>query len=215
MNGRVQTRVAIFAALVAVAAVLVPAGLAAGSHGADPAINGDPSVILLTLGRPDEVTWGDDTQSISTRNNDCLVVDFADPPEILVVTGIGGQLGQVKDGLGVKSAGDGSGEPCGRVEAEDGEAISVALGSHLDGYLMSAIDVDLELKFNAAVEVSFFHEGFEVASDEFSPMGGSDDGPDSSDGDNYRYVFDPDDPVYFDEVEFRPTSGALSLEGGA
>ncbi|MEX0863878.1 MAG: hypothetical protein WD269_03285 [Acidimicrobiia bacterium] len=215
MNGRIQTRVAMLAALLAVTAVLIPAGLALGSHGGDPVLGGDPSVVLLTLGRPDEVTWDGDTQTISTRNNDCLVVDFADIPEILVVSAIGGQLGQVKDGLGVKSPGDGSGEPCGRVEADDDEAISVALGSHLDDYLMSAIDVDLELKFNAVVEISFSHGGIEVASDEFSPMAGSDDGPDSSDGDNFRYVFDPEDPVYFDEVEFRPTAGALSLEGGA
>jgi hypothetical protein len=217
MNGRAQTRVVVFAALVAVAAVLVPAGLAAGSHGGDAVVSGDPSVVYLTLGRSDEVTWGDDTQSIATRNNNCLVVDFAETPEILVVSADGGQLGQVKDGLGVKSPSDGSGEPCGRVEADDDEAISVKLGSHLDDYLMTAIDVDLELKFNAEVEVYFLHDGQPVLEDPdpFSGAGGSDDGPDSNDGDNYRYVFDPEDPVYFDEVVFKPTAGAISLEGGA
>jgi hypothetical protein len=203
-------------AVVALVAVLVPAGLAFGSHESGQAASGDSSVVLLTLGRSDEVTWEGATQGITTRNNNCLVVDLADNPEILVVTAIGGQLGHVKDGLGVKGAGDGSGEPCGRVES-DGEKISVALGSHLDGLLMTAIDVDLELKFNAVVEVSFLHDGTPVTDDPvvFSPMAGSDDGPDSADGDNYRFVFDPEEPVFFDEVVFEPTSGSISLEGGA
>ena len=113
---------------------------------------------------------------------------------------------------------DGSGDPCGRVEAEDGEAISVALGSHLDGYLMSAIDVDLELKFNATVEVVFKLEGATVSTTSFTGSGGSDDGPDSGDGDNFRFFFRPTsggNPVLFDEVVFDPSAGAISLEGGA
>jgi hypothetical protein len=114
---------------------------------------------------------------------------------------------------------DGTGEPCGRVEADDDEKISVALGDDLDGYLMSAIDVDLELKFNASVIVNFYHgEGDPIHTDTFDPTTGSDDGPDSADGDNWRYFERPmngDDPILFDRVEFVPDTGSLSLEGGA
>ncbi|MGH8923267.1 MAG: hypothetical protein ACRDWA_01280 [Acidimicrobiia bacterium] len=195
----------------------MPGGLAAGSHSGSAATDGDPSVVLLTLGQTDQVTWMTDTQAITSKNN-CSVT-FAAAPEILRVTPIGGQLGLVKDGLGVKSSKDGSGEPCGRVEAEDGEAISVSLGSHLDGYLMTAIDVDLELKFNAVVDVIFKHEGSTVHTlTGFTGTGGSDDGPDSGDGDNFRLNYRPLDEgnqVLFDEVVFDPSAGALSLEGGA
>lgn len=91
---------------------------AGGRCGRD-AVTGDPSVVLLTLGRQDKVTWEESTQGITTRRNDCRAVEFADSPELLVVSPIGGQLGEVKDGLGVQGPNDGSGEPCGRIE--DGE----------------------------------------------------------------------------------------------
>ncbi len=200
-------------ALVALVGALLPAGLASGADA-----NGDPSIVLLTLGSTDQVTWMTDTQAITTKGNKCTPVTFAASPEILEVTATGGELGIVKDGLGVKSSNDGAGDPCGRVEAEDGEAISVALGSHLDGYLMSAVDVDLELKFNATVEVLFKLEGATVSTTSFTGSGGSDDGPDSGDGDNYRFDFRPTsggNQVLFDEVVFDPSAGAISLEGGA
>lgn len=204
----------LFGALALLAAVL-PAGLAAGSHDGDSTF-GDPSVVLLTLGSVDRVTWMSETQTITGRNNCSVTFGGSD---LLDFTPTGGQVGFVRDGLGVKSSGDGTGEPCGRVEASDGEAISVSLGSDLDGYLMTAIDVDLELKFNASVDVIFKHDGVTVASVlGFSGTGGSDDGPDSGDGDNYRFFARPtngDDPVSFDEVVFDPTAGAVGLEGGA
>ena len=214
MVKRRRARVLLFGALALVAALL-PAGLAAGSHDGSTTTFGDPSVILLTLGTKDEVRWPNGAQNITIRNNNCSVTI---PTGILNITPIGGQLGAVKDGLGVKSSMDGTGEPCGRVEASDGEAISVALGSDLDGYLMSAIDVDLELKFNAMVDVIFMHDGATVHTfEDFSGTGGSDDGPDSGDGDNFRFSYPgvDDDPILFDTVIFDPTAGAMSLEGGA
>lgn len=228
MTGKVHIRLAVLAALAALAAVLVPAGLAAGSHGDPPVTSGDESIVYLTFGNGpnDAVTWEDSTQNITTKKNDCLAVDFDDPDgaDLLNVTPHGGELGEVKDGLGVKSPGDGSGEPCGRVEADDDEAISVSLGSDLSDYLMVAVDVDLELKFEADVKVEYFHAGATepVATDMFDPSDDADDGPDSKDGDNFRYFHRPTEtvegetvPIYFDEVKFTPTSGAISLEGGA
>ncbi|MGH8959307.1 MAG: hypothetical protein ACRDVK_11625, partial [Acidimicrobiia bacterium] len=215
MVKRRRARVLLFGAL-ALLAALLPAGLAAGSHSGSTVTNGDPSVVLLTLGGTDQVTWMSETQTISGKNN--CTVPFGGS-DLLDFTPVAGQLGFVKDGFGVKSSGDGSGEPCGRIEASDGEALSVSLGSDLDGYLMTAIDVDLELKFNASVDVIFKHEDVTVASVlGFTGSGGSDDGPDSGDGDNFRFFARPggvENPVLFDEVVFDPSAGAISLEGGA
>lgn len=212
----IKKRTRVWASGALIAALLVPAGLAAGSHGETSVSGGAPSVILLTLGRTDAISWQSlQPQRIATSNNDCLVVNF-NGPEILEITPGGGALGHVKDGFGVMGPNDGSGEPCGRVTP--GESISVSLGAAADGYLMSAVDVDLELKFNAAVSISYRHDGVEVAADTFSPGLGSDDGPDSKDGDNYRYFHRPtknNAPAYFDEVVFSTTAGSFSLEGGA
>jgi hypothetical protein len=214
-----KKRLVLLGALAALVAALIPTGMAIGSHEGSPAPAGEPSVVLLTLGNQDEVTWSGNTQPITSKTNRCLSVQFASSPDLLDVSPIGGDLGLVKDGLGVKSVSDGTGEPCGRIEADDDEAISVALGSDLDGYLMSAIDVDLELKFNAVVHVHFLHDGDEVTDPvPFNPMAGSDDGPDSRDGDNYRFFHRPldgEDQLFFDEVVFEAVEGAFSLEGGA
>ena len=218
MNGRIQTRLALLAALAALVAVLVPAGLAFGDH-PDLVRAPNSEVIELELGATDQVTWSDTatTQSLNLKKN-CTVEGASGA--LLDISAIGGTLGNDKDGLGVRSAGDGRGEPCGRTEASDGEAISVSLGSssELDSYLMSAVDFDLELKFNASIAVSYQLNGSEVATDTFNPAEGGDDGPDSTDGDNYRYRHRPTDTdgqILFDQVIFTPTAGSFSLEGGA
>jgi hypothetical protein len=203
--------------------LLIPATLAAGSHADAPVAGDDESVILFTLGNRDEVTWGGATarQTITTRNNDCRVVEFGGP-EILVFAafeaGEPRPLGHVKDGFGVLGVNDGLGEPCGRVLA--GQSIAVSLGSAVSGHLMTAVDIDLELKFGALVEISYLHGGVLVASDQFSSSDSrADDGPDSKDGDNYRYPFRPTtgsgDQLYFDTVVFTAAAGSFSLEGGA
>lgn len=216
MSGRKHTRRTVVAALVALTAVLIPAAMASGSHDNTPIAGGDPSVVLLTLGAKDEVSWQGQKQAITTSRKTCTAVAFAASPALLSVTAIGGVLGEVKDGLGVKSGKDGNGASCGRVDF--GESLSVALGSELDGYLMSAIDVDLELKFEATVRITFKHDGVTITTDTFGGKGGPDDGPDSKDGDNYRYFARPTSdgaPLYFDEVVFEAVAGSFSLEGGA
>ena len=225
MLGRIRARVALLVALAALTAVIVPAGLAIGSHDSATVAGGDPSVVLLTLkkGNGDQAAWVVDgttvqTQSIGLANNNCLTVNFAASPDLLEVNAHGGALGHVKEGFGVKSASDGGGEPCGRIEASDGESLSVSLGSSLDGYLMSAIDVDLEVKFNALVEVTFLHDDSVVDVATVPQVPGSDDGPDSSD--NIRFAWRPGvdgdggGQKYFDTVLFTPIAGSFSLEGG-
>ncbi|HEU4318875.1 MAG TPA: hypothetical protein VFS66_02200 [Acidimicrobiia bacterium] len=217
MSGKITTRLALFAAVAALAAVVVPATFALGSHESGGTTEGAPSYVFLEMGRNDRVTFQGQTQSITTRNNDCTVVTLGNP-KLLELTAFGGVLGHTKDALGVQSPGDGSGEPCSRVDSGKSEAISVGLGSAMASYVMTAIDVDLELKGNAIVAVSYLHDGVPVASHTFDPTAASDDGPDSGDGDNYRYAHRPlnaGEPVYFDEVKFTPASGILSLEGGS
>lgn len=216
MNGKIQTRLALLAALAALVAVVVPATLAFGSHNGGISNPGPAEYVFLRLGNVDEFRFGDQAEVITGKNN-CTATTFAGP-DLMNLVGTGGAVGFVKDGFGVRSAGDGNGEPCGRVEFTKGEKISVKLGSALADYLMTAVDVDLELKFGAKVFVEYIHEDTVVATHMFDPSDAADDGPDSGDLDNFRYLHRPmsgDNPRYFDEVRFTPTAGALSLEGGA
>lgn len=232
MSGKIRTRLAVIGALAALVAVLVPAGLASGSHADDPS-TGDPSWLLLTLGKTDEITWtadGSAVQTIKTRNNDCFFIEFGGT-DLLTIDAPGDELlGHVKDGFGAELASGSSGDPCGKAEADKNESISVSLGSALAGdYLFRAIDVDLELKFDASVDVIFKHEGTEVTTVQgWMADSGADDNPDSGNSDNFRFnsndvLSDGDTslskqvslPILFDEVVFVPQAGALSLEGGA
>jgi hypothetical protein len=99
--------------------------------------------------------------------------------------------------------------------------LSVSLSGELNDYVMGSVDLDLELKHGAAADIEFFLGGASVGTDFFDPAGPNDDGPDSSDGDNYRYTYGPilDDlgnpTVVFDTVAITATTGEISLEGGA
>jgi hypothetical protein len=168
----------------------------------------------------DQFQYGDQSENITGKNN-CTATTFSGP-DLMNLSATGGAVGFVKDGFGVRSSGDGNGEPCGRAEAEDGEQLSVTLGSALGAHLMTAVDLDLELKFNASVDILFKHDGTKVAEVlNWTGMGGSDDGPDSGDLDNFRFnsrdegVNVGSNTVYFNEVLIVPKSGAVSLEGGA
>lgn len=220
MIGKIRTRLALLVALAALTAVLVPATLAFGSHVSDPVAGSGPEYVFLQLGNTDQVRFGTQFQPISTNKNRCTVVGFGSP-QLLIAKPFGGALGHVDNSIGVQSQGDGNGSPCSWIEASDGEAISLKLGSAMSSYLMTAVDVDLELKGNATVAVTYWHDGTQItqANDTFDPMSPSDDGPDSGDLDNWRYFHRPTDgsgkQIYFDEVKFTPVQGTLSLEGGS
>ncbi|MEE8406207.1 MAG: hypothetical protein V3S32_03565 [Acidimicrobiia bacterium] len=55
--------IGILAVVAGMIAVLLPAGLAAGSDGDLPIPAGDPSVVLFTLGKQDNVMWKTSTQN--------------------------------------------------------------------------------------------------------------------------------------------------------
>ncbi|MGB8360946.1 MAG: hypothetical protein WCE80_06055 [Acidimicrobiia bacterium] len=210
MQGKIRLRLAVLAALAALVAVIVPATLAS----ADDPVTGDPTVMLLKLGAQNEVTWGTDTQAITTKRNKCTPVTFASSPQLLITTPSGGALGYTSGSLGVASSGEGNSGKCAQVNADASEGLSIKLGSELDGYAMNAVDLDLELKFNAEIHVTYKLDGATVDTDTFNGMG-SDDGPDSADGDNYRYNSLTEGIVaLFDEIELVPSNGAFSLEAG-
>lgn len=211
MQGKIRLRLAVLAALAALVAVLVPATLAS----ADDPVTGDPTVLVLKLGSQTEVSWGAETQTITTKRNKCTPVTFASSPQLLKATASGGQLGYTSGSLGVASSGEGNSGKCAQVNADASEGLTLELGSEFDGYAMNAVDLDLELKFNASITVTYKMEGATVATDTFTGMG-SDDGPDSADGDNYRYnSVDQGVVALFDEINLVPTAGAFSLEAGA
>lgn len=213
MQGKIRLRLAMMAALATVVAVLVPATLAIGADG-DP-VTGEPSIILLKLGPTNEITWETETQAITTKRNKCKPVSLGSDPQLLVATPTNGDLGYNDAGLGVAGQGEGNSGKCAQVNADAMEGLSIALGTELSGYAMNAVDLDLELKFDASIRVSYLLDGDEVASDLFDGVG-ADDGPDSADGDNYRYnSVDRGIDALFDEVDFVPENGAFTLETGA
>jgi len=129
-----------------------------------------------------------------------------------------GSLGLFDDGLGVKTKGNGgNGQPCGRADGPD-EALMVTLAGSLADKEIVFAELDIEGKFNVAVDATLYLDGTVVANAEPLLTGeASDSGPDSGDGDNYRWVID--EGVLFDAIllSVSPTTpdGAFSLEGGA
>lgn len=226
-------------------ATVIPTAFAQEAPGPNgPVSGGDESVLYLTRGPSDFFEWEGNKENIRTRNNDCTAITFTGD-DLVTVTADGGVLGDVKDGFGVLSASDGSGEPCGRIDAPD-QALVVELSGLLSDHAMSRVDLDLELKFSAVATLRFYADGQPLTPDAvrrsadgephpisagvvtFDPESATgDNGPDSKDGDNYRVYAEPVDncetvegtttceAVYFDKIVISATEGAVSLEGGA
>jgi hypothetical protein len=129
-----------------------------------------------------------------------------------------GKLGLVDTGLGVGVGGEGNGTPCGRV---DGLTQALVLEPALDDpdLLMDGAELDIEGKFGVTVRAEMYREG-DLQATATLPTGGSDSGPDSADGDNFRWRLPAEDgpAVYFDRLVLRvdPSTpgGGFSLEGG-
>jgi hypothetical protein len=157
------------------------------------------------------------TQAITARNcvvsqnpTPSLVMLTAAPPAVAV--------GLVEDGLGVKAGNDGTGTPCGLVDA--GQELKLTLvhsaGSALQDKLIDFAELDIEGKFDVTVLARAYLGAEEVWRDTLPTGNGSDSGPDSRDGDNYRWTIDP--PKNFDQlvlsVDESTRNGSFSLEGG-
>jgi hypothetical protein len=128
-----------------------------------------------------------------------------------------GRVGLVDTGLGVVVKGEGQGTPCGRVDGTD-QALTLTpdVGA---GAVFDFAELDIEAKGGATVRAEL-RLGGALQATETIATAGPDSGPDSADGDNFRWrVPSVDGPtVYFDELVLKvdpstPTA-AFSLEGG-
>ncbi len=202
------------------------ASLAAGQD-PPPPVASDEGLLVLELGSVDRFARYDpaglllSTQDITVQG--CKVSLDTGGAVLVSVNPLpsNGSVGLFDDGLGVKvnGPGGGNGQPCGRADGPD-EGLVLDLAGDLAGTTISRAELDIEGKFNADVEARLFLGG--------APVGGvftlstgarSDSGPDSADGDNYRWEIEPGAGLVFDMIELTVSSatpsGAFSLEGGA
>jgi hypothetical protein len=212
---------------VALAAALLP-GSAAGSDSA-PVVTGG-GVLRLHMGADgDNVRFqpatgsGEAAAQQTITNTKCVVtlkpadtlVTFQSVP---VPPAPAGAVGFFDHGLGVKGAADGTGTPCGRVDGTT-QRLRIALGTSLTNAKkrIEFAELDIEGKFNVIVHADAYL-GPNVVGTASLPTGtNSDSGPDSGDGDNYRWLIHPATPFDRLELSVDPTTpgGSFSLEGGA
>jgi hypothetical protein len=129
-----------------------------------------------------------------------------------------GKLGLFETGLGVQVPNEGRGIPCGRV---DGLAQALTLEPAIPGSaaLFDFAELDIEGKFGVTVRAELYL-GDTLAGVETLATGAADSGPDSGDGDNFRWRIPAADAplTLFDRLVLRvdpsTPSGAFSLEGG-
>lgn len=122
-------------------------------------------------------------------------------------------------GSGVGSKSEGNGQPCGRIDPT--QTLTLDLGTGLNGKFIDFAEIDVELKFSATVTLT----GYLVNGSTSTSMGswnyastGSDSGPDSGDGDNYRIRYPKDgSTTLVNRLVFsiNGSTGGASLEGGA
>jgi hypothetical protein len=128
-----------------------------------------------------------------------------------------GTVGLVSHSLGVQVRGEGNGTPCGQVNGT--QSLELKLAGSLASYEMDYAELDIEGKFGVKVRADLYLGTTPTAgSPLFLATGGSDSGPDSADGDNYRWLVKPTTGSVFNRivlsVDTSTPSGAFSLEGG-
>jgi hypothetical protein len=130
-----------------------------------------------------------------------------------------GKVGLVGHSLGVQVKGEGNGTPCGQVNGTS-QALTLSLGGTLASDEMDYAELDVEGKYGVTVNAELYNDGTLVRT-ELLPTGGPDSGPDSSDGDNFRWRLPASDAgvIFFDQIRLSVNSttptGAFSLEGGS
>ena len=137
--------------------------------------------------------------------------------------------------IGVGQTGEGTGEPCARINKDKSQALTLSLTGALNGRAVDYAEIDLGFKFNGSATLQLFRSGVKVGNDINVPCSGASDcGPDSGGSDNERVILwlDPaDDPPPGDWQEFQiggvfdsivikpsadvpPAKGVVSLEAG-
>lgn len=223
-----KTTLALFAGVLIMGFLVGPANVAVGQAPEEPVIV-QKGTLVLELGAVDRIALYDTggtviaTQSMTAPScklslaTDTILAALAPLPATSVV-------GFFADGIGVQTKGEkgGNGQPCGQANAP-AEGLILKLAGQLGEVKITHADLDIEGKFDALVNADLYNEGVWVASDSLGTGVRSDSGPDSGDGDNYRFDIDPKDvagdDILFDEIRLtidpQSSNGAFSLEGGA
>lgn len=219
------------ATAIALFALLLPAAATAGTTASTSALQ-DGGVLRLRLGAQDNLKFqppdgsggyaaATKTQSVANGQG-CKIALSGDqlvtfqPPS---GNGPSPYTGFVSDGIGVGSNGEGNGQPCGRIDP--GQTLTLNLGTGLSGKVIDYAEIDLELKFGATVSVTGYLVQGTTATQVGSPVPysstGSDSGPDSADGDNYRIRYPRTGTTTVNRLVFNivGSTGGASLEGGA
>ncbi len=221
---------ALFAAVLVMSFVVAPTGIAAGQNPPQPVVIDEGVLVLELGGAADRFALYDaggqevSSQGISTQGcevslaSDTVLVSLDPLPAT-------SDIGLFDDGIGVKTkggGGGGNGQPCGRVDGPD-EGLVLALAGDLADREIARAELDIEGKFNVEVDAALYNDGALVATDSLATGTSSDSGPDSADGDNYRWEIDPgvdgEADILFDEIHLTVSTntptGGFSLEGGA
>lgn len=210
--------------------VVGPAHVAVGQAPPEPVII-DEGTLVLELGSVDRFALYDTadalaaTQAITDQGCKLTLATGGAVLVTLTAQPSTSDVGIFDDGIGVKTKGGpggGNGQPCGRADGPD-EGLALMLAGQLADKEIARAELDVEGKFSVQVEAELYNDGTLVASESLPTGDLSDSGPDSTDGDNYRWVIDPGADmvadVLFDELRFTvngaTNEGAFSLEGGA
>ena len=211
-------------------ALVLPATVASGQTSASTSTLQDAGVLRLALGAQDNLkfhepnlappptyqTVASATQSISTSSGCRLALSG---PSLVSFSALPSNRfpGFFSNSIGVGGAGEGTGQPCGLIDP--GQTLTMNLSTGLAGKVIDFAEIDLEMKFGGAVTVTGYlvQNGTPtlVGSETYSSTG-SDSGPDSGDGDNYRVRFPRSGTTAVNRLVFSVgASGSGSLEGGA
>jgi hypothetical protein len=212
-------------AAIALFVLILPATVASGQTSGSTSTLRDAGVLRLRLGAADhfrfEPTSGSpSTQSIS-QGSQCRLSLGSSPS---LVSFLGGPstpyAGFVGDAIGVRASGEGTGSPCGRIDP--GQILTMNLGSALADKMIDFAEIDIEGKFGAIYKIEGYvvdDLGAKLVKSETyeTSAGGSDSGPDSGDGDNFRVRFPKSGETTVNRLVFSivGSPGAASLEGGS
>jgi hypothetical protein len=228
-----STRSKVIAAISSVMAIAFLAALLPSAASAVPGVSSGPlqeaGVLRLRLGAQDlfrfePVTGSAVDQSVAVSGS-CKLTLATSPAANNLVSFLpnGGSTyaGFVGDSIGVKGN-EGNGTPCGRIDP--GQVLTMNLnqgtGATLAGKAIDFAEMDLELKFGGTVKVDgYLVQGSTATLMKTETYGstGSDSGPDSGDGDNYRVRFPKTGFTIVNRLVFSivGSSGGASLEGGS
>ena len=118
--------------------------------------------------------------------------------------------------IGVGQRGEGTGEPCARINQSLGQSLTVQPIGVLDGMAIDYAELDLGFKFDGVATLVLSRGGVEISDSPITVECNllSDCGPDSGGNDNVRVVLDVSEPFDTIVISTDTIGGAVSLEGG-